>query len=71
MKNESWNGEVLGALLTDLSKVFDGLPHNSQIAKLNGYRFSTALKAQFQDQLSSMIPILLVLQLFLLTYISC
>ena len=71
MKNESWNGEVLGALLTDLSKVFDGLPHNSQIAKLNEYRFSTALKAQFQDQLSSMFPILLVLQLFLLTYISC
>ena len=47
MKNESWNGKVLGALLTDLSKVFDGLPHNSQIAKLNGYRFSTVLKAQF------------------------
>ena len=39
------NGNVFGALLTDLSKTFDCFPHNEIIAKLNyhGFNFS-ALK---------------------------
>ena len=39
------NGKMFGALLTDLSKVFDCLDHELLIAKLNAYGFSlTALK---------------------------
>ena len=34
------NGEIFGALLTDLSKGFDCLDHELLIAKLNGYRLS-------------------------------
>ena len=38
-------GKLLGALLTDLSKVFDCLNHELLIAKINVYRFAlTALK---------------------------
>ena len=46
---ETWkkavdNGNVFGALLTDLSKVFDCLLHDLAIAKLNSYGFNlTAL----------------------------
>ena len=39
------NSKMIGALLTDLSKVFDCLDHELLIAKLNAYGFSlTALK---------------------------
>ena len=38
------NGNVFRALLTDISKAFDCLPHDLIIAKLNSYGFnSTAL----------------------------
>ena len=38
------NGNVIGALLTDLSKAFYCLPHDLIIAKLNSYSFNlTAL----------------------------
>ena len=38
------NGNVFGALLTDLSKTFDSLPHDLITAKLNSYGFNlTAL----------------------------
>ena len=33
------NGKLTGALLTDLSKVFNRLKHNLLIAKLHAYRF--------------------------------
>ena len=39
------NSKMFGALLTDLSRVFDCLDHELLIAKLNAYGFSlTALK---------------------------
>ena len=39
-KNAVDKGKVFGALLTDLSKAFDCLPHELIIAKLNAYRFN-------------------------------
>ena len=44
-KNAVDKEKVFGALLTDLSKAFDCLPHELIIAKLNAYGFNlTALK---------------------------
>ena len=42
MKKAVDNGNVFGALRTDLSKVFDCFPHNLIIAKLNLYGFNLA-----------------------------
>ena len=39
-KNAVDKGKVFGALLTDLSKAFDCLPHELTIAKLNAYGFN-------------------------------
>ena len=39
-KNSIDKGKVFGALLTDLSKAFDCLPHELIIAKLNAYGFN-------------------------------
>ena len=40
MENAVDKVEVFGALLTDLSKAFDCLPHEFIIAKLNAYGFN-------------------------------
>ena len=39
-KNAVDKGKVFGALLTDLSKAFDCLPHELIIVKLNAYGFN-------------------------------
>ena len=39
-KNAVDKGKVFGALLSDLSKAFDCLPHELIIAKLNAYGFN-------------------------------
>ena len=39
-KNAADKEKVFGALLTDLSKAFDCLPHELIIAKLNAYGFN-------------------------------
>ena len=45
LKRSADNSELIGALLTDLSRVFDCLDHKLLIAKLNAYGFSlTSLK---------------------------
>ena len=45
-------GKLFGALLTDLSKAFDCLPHEIMIAKLNAYRFYLASLKLMIDYLS-------------------
>ena len=45
-------GETFAVLLTDFSKVFDCLPHNINIAKLNTYGFSLSAARLIQSYLS-------------------
>ena len=51
-KNALDKGEYAGALLTDLSKAFDCLPHDLLIAKLEAYGFDTASLNFIHDYLS-------------------
>ena len=47
------HGDVFGALLTDLLKAFDCLPHNLLIAKLNAYDFDNKAVRFVYDYLTS------------------
>ena len=47
------NGGAFGALLTDLSKAFDCIPHNLIIAKLEAYGFQTDALRLVHDYLSN------------------
>ena len=55
---EKWKSAVnnkrnFGALLTDLSKAFDCLPHDLLLAKLNAYGFSLPVLILVQSYLSN------------------
>ena len=52
-KRSVGEGKVFGALLTDLSKAFDGLDHELLIAKLNAYGFSLPALRLINDYLSN------------------
>ena len=47
------SGQMVGALLTDLSKTFDCLDHELLIAKLNAYCFSLPALKLVNDYLSN------------------
>ena len=47
------NGGVFGALLTDLSKAFDCIPHDLIIAKLEAYGFHIDALKRIHDYLSN------------------
>ena len=47
------NGGVFGALLTDLSKAFDCIPHDLIIVKLEAYGFHIDALKLFHDYLSN------------------
>ena len=47
------NGGVFGVLLTDLSKVFDRIPHDLIIAKLEAYGFLIDALKLINDYLSN------------------
>ena len=47
------DGGVFGALLTDLSKAFDCIPHDLIIAKLEAYGFLIDALKLIQDYLSN------------------
>ena len=47
------NGGAFGALLTDLSKAFDCIPHDLIIAKLEGYGFQIDALRLVHDYLSN------------------
>ena len=51
-KNAVDKGKVFGALLTDLSNVFDCLPHELIIAELNPYGFNIPLLKLMHSYLS-------------------
>ena len=51
-KNSLDKGKTFGALLTDLSKAFDCLPHDLMIAKLNAYGFSLSASKLIHNYLS-------------------
>ena len=46
-------GHVFGALITNLSKAFDSLPHNLLIAKLNAYGFDNKAVKFVYDYVTS------------------
>ena len=55
---EKWKSAVdnirnFGALLTDLPKAFDCIPHDLLLAKLNGYGFSLSALRLVQSYLSN------------------
>ena len=52
-KRSANGGKVFGALLTDLSKVFDSLDHELLIAKLNAYGFSLPALRPINDYSSN------------------
>ena len=47
------NGGVFGAMLTDLSKAFNFIPHDLIIAKLEAYGFHTDVLKLIHDYLSN------------------
>ena len=53
VKESADQGHVFGALLTNLSKTFDCLPHNLLIAKLNAYGFDNKAVRFVYDYLPS------------------
>ena len=58
MMLETWkeakdNNKAFGALLTDLSKAFDGLSHDLLIAKLHAYGLDLASLKILQDYLTN------------------
>ena len=52
-KKSVCKGKTFAALLTDLSKAFDCLPHDLIIAKLNTYAFSLSARGLMQSYLSN------------------
>ena len=52
-KQDVGNGQLFGALMTDLSKTFDCLDHKLLIAKLNPYGFSLPALKLVHDYLSN------------------
>ena len=53
MENNCRNGVVFGAILTDLSKAFDCIPHDLIIAKLEAYGFHIDALKLIHDYLSN------------------
>ena len=53
MEKNCRNGGVFGALLTDLSKAFDCIPHDLIIAKLEAYGFHIDALKLIHDYLSN------------------
>ena len=47
------NGQVVGAMLPDLSKAFDAMPHDLLVAKLKAYGWSDKAVLLIGDYLSN------------------